>query len=71
MGQNALHLASAHGHAPVVKALLAAGAPLNATDPGGTTALQLAVEASQVATPAELPAHATHWAAAAPPAEAA
>merc|ERR1719482_2041851 len=28
-GRNALHLASAHGHAPVVKVLLAAGAPFN------------------------------------------
>ena len=36
-GRSALHLASIHGHASVVKTLLAAGAPINAADPGGSS----------------------------------
>ena len=53
-GRNALHLASIHGHAPVVKTLLSAGAPINAADPGGASALQLAVEAQQLGVIEEL-----------------
>ena len=53
-GRNVLHLASAHGHAPVVRTILAAGAPINACDPDGCTALQLAVAGSHVAVVEEL-----------------
>jgi ankyrin repeat protein len=43
-GKTPLHLASSHGHNEVVTALLAAGAPVNATDDHGSTPLHCATK---------------------------
>lgn len=48
-GTTALHRAAAAGHAQVIRALVAAGAPLVAKDTAGYTALHMAAEFGQAA----------------------
>ena len=56
-GRSALMLAAQYGHAPVVRALLDAQAPANATDASGARPLQLAVRAGHAAVVEELLRH--------------
>ena len=56
-GRSALMLAAQYGHAPVVKVLLDAQAPANATDASGARPLQLAVRAGHAGVVEELLRH--------------
>ena len=60
-GRNALHLASLHGHASVVQTLLKAGAAINAVDPGGRSALQIAIDSSKIDCVEELLRRGRRW----------